>query len=143
MAQLGSEGLGFALDRLREDMVNPVLGLVRFALTPVPFNTSSEYGFLDLPALFHWVMFPAVLLGIWQVARMRSPFARFLLAYVAVFTALYAVYGELQGPRHRVQLDFAWATLQFVGVGVAMRLMSLVTVRRRAMPASAARAAQA
>ena len=134
MAQLGSEGLGFALDRLREDMVNPVLGLVRFALTPVPFNTTSEYGFLDLPAVFHWVMFPAALLGLWRVARMRHPFARFLLAYVAVFTALYAVYGELQGPRHRVQLDFAWATLQFVGVDVFMRLISQVTPRRRQTP---------
>lgn len=143
MLQLGSEGLGFALDRLREDMVNPVFGLVRFALTPVPFNTSSEYGFLEVPALFHWLMFPAALLGIWQIARMRSPFARFLLVYVAVFTALYAVYGELQGPRHRVQLDFAWATLQFAGIGVAMRLMRLVAARRRAPPASAARPARA
>ena len=132
MLQLGSEGLSFALDRLREDMVNPVLGLMRFALTPVPFNTSREYGFLDLPALFHWLMFPAALLGIWQVARMRRPFARFLLVYV-----------ELQGPRHRVQLDFAWATLQFVGIGVAVRLMRLNAARRRAPPASAARPVQA
>lgn len=143
LLQLGTEGLGFALDRLREDVVNPVLGLVRFALTPVPFNTSGEYGFLEIPALFHWLMFPAALLGLWQVARMRSPFARFLLAYAAVFSALYAVYGELQGPRHRVQLDFAWATLQFIGVGVAMRLMSLVAARRRALPAPAAHHAQA
>jgi hypothetical protein len=138
LLQLGSEGLGFALDRLREDMVNPVLGLVRFALTPVPFNTSPGYGFLDLPALFHWLMFPAVLLGIWRIARVRSPFARFLLAYVAVFTALYAVYGELQGPRHRVQLDFAWATLQFVGLGVGARLMRYVAHGRAGASAVAA-----
>jgi hypothetical protein len=138
LLQLGSEGLGFALDSLKENMVNPVLGLVRFALTPVPFNTSPEYGFLDLPALFHWLMFPAVLLGIWRVARVRSPFARFLLAYVAVFTALYAVYGELQGPRHRVQLDFAWATLQFVGLGVAARLMRYVAHGRAGASAVAA-----
>lgn len=138
MVQIGSEGLGFALDRLREDMVNPVLGMVRFALTPVPFNTSSEYGFLDIPALFHWLMFPAALLGLRQVARMRRPFTRFLLVYVAVFTALYAVYGELQGPRHRVQLDFAWAILQFVGIGVAARLMRHVARRRADASAMAA-----
>lgn len=140
---LGAEGIAFALDRLKEDMVNPLHGLVRFLLTPIPFNTSTEYGFLNLPALFHWLMFPAVLLGVWRIARMRSPFSRFLLAYLAVFTLLYAVYGELQGPRHRVQLDFAWATLQFVGVIVAARLMRQVAQDRGAAEAAAGRRSNA
>jgi hypothetical protein len=117
-AQLGTDGLEFALDRLREDMVNPLVGVVRFAVTPLPFNTEPAYGFLDIPALFHWLMLPAVALGIYRVSRSRRPFSRFLLAYTLVFVSLYAIYGELQGPRHRVQLDFALAVYQFIGIGV-------------------------
>lgn len=134
-ANLGSGGLGFALDALRADLVNPATGLVRFLLTPIPFNTEPAYAFLDLPALLHWLMLPAALLGVWQVQRSGTPFARLLLTYTLVFTALYATYGELQGPRHRLQLDFAWATFQFVGLGTALRLAGLL---RRPRPAAAA-----
>jgi hypothetical protein len=121
LLQLGTEGLSFALDRLKEDFVNPVVGLARFALTPIPFNTETAYGFLDWPAVFHWLMLPAALLGIRQVARMHRPFARFLLAYTVTFVSLYAIYGELQGPRHRIQLDFALALYQFIGARILVR----------------------
>jgi hypothetical protein len=122
--QLGPEGVAFVLDRLRSELTNPVVGFTHFLLTPIPFNTSANYAFLDLPALLHWLLMPTVALGLWTLHRRSTPFARFLLAYIAVFATLYAVYGELQGPRHRVQLDFAWATLQFVGLGVALRLLA-------------------
>lgn len=133
-AQLGTEGLNFALDRLREDMVNPLVGIVRFALTPVPFNTEAAYGFLDIPALFHWLMLPAVALGIYRVSKSGRRFSRFLLAYTVVFVSLYAIYGELQGPRHRVQLDFALAVYQFIGIGVLGNLLVAWRAYRRPAP---------
>lgn len=116
--QQGPEGLGFVRDALLEDLLNPVVGVVHFLLTPIPFNTEAAYAFLDLPALLHWLLLPAAVLGVWRVQHLGTPFARYLLTYTFVFMALYAVYGELQGPRHRMQLDFAWATYQFLGIGV-------------------------
>lgn len=125
-----------AADSLRAEFVNPALGLVRFLLTPIPFNTEAAFAFLDIPALLHWLMLPALLLGAWKVNRMNTPFSRLLVLYALVFTALYAVYGELQGPRHRVQLDYAFALFQFVGFGVLSRIVGLVATRHRAIAAT-------
>ncbi|MDP3612422.1 MAG: hypothetical protein Q8R98_11255 [Rubrivivax sp.] len=129
--QMGGAGLQSVLDALRAEFVNPVWGLLRFTLTPIPFNTSPEYAFLDFPALLHWLFLPAAVLGFLTVLRTPTPFARYLAVYTLVFVALYAVYGELQGPRHRLQLDFAWATFQFIGIGVLVRLLATISVRRR------------
>lgn len=136
--QLGSAGALFVLDRLRDDMVNPFVGFAHFLLTPIPFNTAANYAFLDLPAVVHWLLLPAALLGVWRVHRMGTAFARYLVMYTLVFAALYAIYGELQGPRHRLQLDFAWATFQFVGIGVAARLLRHLARRRAASAAATA-----
>jgi hypothetical protein len=64
---------------------------------------------------------PFFIFGLQKVWKMRTPFSRFMVAYLIVFLGLYATYGELQGPRHRVQLDFAWALLQFIGAMAVMR----------------------
>lgn len=128
--QLGTEGALFVLDRLRSDLVNPILGFARFLLTPIPFNTDANYAFLDLPAVVHWLLLPVALLGVWRVHRKGTAFAGYLIMYTLVFVALYSIYGELQGPRHRLQLDFAWATFQFIGIGVLGELMQLAARRR-------------
>lgn len=119
---VGIDAITGAVDSLREHFVNPVIGLVRFALTPIPLNTEASFAFLEGPALLHWLLLPALLLGARKIFRMKSPFSRFLVLYALTFTALYAVYGELQGPRHRVQLDYVIALFQFVGIFVIRRL---------------------
>jgi hypothetical protein len=129
----GAEGLSYVIDVLRSDLINPFVGLVHFTLTPVPFGTDREYGFLDVPALLHWLMLPAAALGLWSVASARTPFSRYLVAYTFVFVALYAVFGELQGPRHRVQLDFAWAVFQFIGLRLVFTLAPITSRPARAI----------
>ncbi|MEO7244925.1 MAG: hypothetical protein ABIX12_07240 [Rubrivivax sp.] len=121
-----------ALDAVRSDLVNPLTGFVRFVLTPIPLNTDDNYAFLDVPATLHWLLLPAVILGVWRVWHHGTAFTRYLLAYTAVFAALYATYGELQGPRHRLQLDFAWLTFQFVGLLGLPRLVDAWRHRRAA-----------
>ncbi|MDR7921523.1 hypothetical protein RHK62_04915 [Thermosynechococcus sp. HY213] len=119
---IGFGGFNYVLGELREKFVNPLFGLVRFVLTPIPFNTEEAYAFLDIPAVLHWMLIPAALLGVLKLHRMGTPFSRFLLIYVALFVGLYSIYGELQGPRHRVQLDFAWAIFQFLGLCALLRV---------------------
>lgn len=120
---VGESGLQYAANSIQENFVNPIYGLVRFILTPIPFNTEEAYAFLNIPALAHWILIPFVALGLWGLWSMKSPFSRFFIFYLLFFVALYAVYGELQGPRHRVQLDYAWAVLQFMGIITALRIL--------------------
>lgn len=116
LAWIGQGALQHFLAQLREQFVNPLYGFVHFALTPIPFKTDVIYSFLDFPALFHWLLFPFTCWGAILVYRLRTQFSIFFLLYLLVFASLYSTYGELQGPRHRVQLDYAWAVLQFIGV---------------------------
>ena len=121
---VGPAGLQYAVDKLSEDFVNPFYGFVRFALTPIPFNTALNYSFLDVPALIHWMLFPFTFWGVIAIQRLHTPFSRFFLVYLLVFISLYSVFAELQGPRHRVQFDFALAILQFIGLKSFLRCHS-------------------
>jgi hypothetical protein len=109
-------GILGALELVQNDFVNPAYGLIRFLLTPIPLNTDTNYAFLDIPSAFHWALFPVAAWGFLQVCYLRTPFSRFFLIYFVTFVSIYSLFAELQGPRHRVQLDFAWAVFQFTGL---------------------------
>lgn len=115
LLRIGPKGIDYALNVIRQNLVNPLYGIIRFTLTPIPFGTVESYAFLDLPALFHWVFLFFAFIGAVKLIRKKSDFSSFVLVYIAVFSLLYSVLGELQGPRHRVQLDYAWALLQYLG----------------------------
>lgn len=104
------------LAMIQADSLNPFYGFFSFILTPVPFGTEEHYRFLDISALIHWLLIPFVIIGVIIMLQKSSNFARFFLLYLLVFVALYSCYAELSGPRHRVQTDFAWAVLQFLGL---------------------------
>lgn len=118
---IGIDQIKDAFGILAKHYTNPVYGFLRFSLTPIPFNTDASYDFLDIPALIHWMLFPLAGVGVVMLHRYKTPFSRFFLIYFFVFAALYAVYGELQGPRHRLQLDYAWAIFQALGIMRVMR----------------------
>ncbi|MDA8787048.1 hypothetical protein N9N19_05840 [Porticoccaceae bacterium] len=111
---LGLAGLQAALREVTEYFVNPMFGIPRFILTPVPFNTGL-YSFLDYPALFHWFMMPAVVVGFHIVYKCKTPFAKFFITYFLLMICLYGVAGHFQGPRQRLQLEFMLAVFQFFG----------------------------
>ena len=118
LIRLGGYGIEYAISRIQEHFVNPAYGFARFILGPIPFNTETAhaaYAFLHIPMLLHWMLMPFAALGFARAFRIRTAFSRFFLLYLLAFCGLYAVYGELQGPRHRVQLDYALAILQFLG----------------------------
>lgn len=102
--------------QIKENFVNPIYGFIHFILTPIPFGTHESYSFLDVPALIHWILIPFAIRGVFIILKRPSNYERFFLLYLLVFVLLYSTFGELQGPRHRVQLDFAWAVLQFTGL---------------------------
>jgi len=87
-------------------------GLVRFALTPRPWGLDQKYGFLILPACLHWLHLIPAIVGGWYLWK-RSSATRFLILYILVASLLYGGVDVLQGPRHRVQLTFVLAWMQF------------------------------
>jgi hypothetical protein len=106
----------YSLARMQRDFVNPLFGFVRFLLTPVPFRMGDSYSFLNISASFHWIMMPFTTWGIVLLLRQKTPFSWFFLLYAFAFFGLYSVFAPLQGPRHRVQLDFALAVFQFLAL---------------------------
>lgn len=123
--------LDYAFDVLSDTLVNPLYGFVRVLMTPIPFNTEEAFAFLNIPALIHWLLLPFLAIGLGTLWRIRTPFTRFFIVYTLLFLCLYALVGELQGPRHRVQLDYAIALLQFVGLLTAARRLHLGKVTQR------------
>ncbi len=119
---VGQNFLQYSWLVLQNSLVNPIYGFVRFLLTPIPFNTELNYSFLNIPALIHWILIPFVFIGIHRVWYLKTFFTRFFIIYIFVFLSLYSIFSDLQGPRHRVQLDFALAILQFVGLMVVLKL---------------------
>jgi len=118
----GGGGVQYAMDSIWENLVNPIFGFVKIALTPIPFGADEDYSFLDYSALLHWALMPFAVIGFLIMCRQKSKFSTLLVTYFLVFLTLYAFYGELQGPRHRVQLDLALATFQFFGLWRFVRL---------------------
>lgn len=126
LAGIGQARLDQALTTLQSELVNPAYGMIRFLLTPIPLNTTEATAYLDLPAAIHWLLIPFAVFGGYKIYQLKTPFSRFFLVYFMTFVGLYSMFGELQGPRHRVQLDFALAVFQFAGV------LALVRDSRRA-----------
>ncbi|MDA3877953.1 MAG: hypothetical protein PF483_12785 [Halothiobacillus sp.] len=128
LTALGVHGLSDAYARLQAGFVNPLYGVSRILLTPIPFHTTVHYAFLDLPQVFHWAMMPALVYGVVRVWRRATLTARFVVIYFLLMILLYGMFGNLQGPRHRVQIDGLIALFQFYGALGLLRQM--VTVGR-------------
>jgi hypothetical protein len=122
-------GLSYGINLIISTFSDPLYGLIHFALTPIPFLADATYAFLNLPAFYHWLAFPFLLVGVRAVHRMKTPFSRFFIIYFCTIIAFYSVFEGLQGPRHRFQLAFAFAIFEFTGVLVFLRAVVPVAAR--------------
>ena len=89
-------------------------GVFRFLLTPRPWAVDEGYGFLVVPAIVHWLLLPfalGALLSLWHHRH-----ARLLIVFSGLMLMAYGWVDELQGPRHRVQMLFALAWIQWHAV---------------------------
>lgn len=101
-------------------------GLLRAPLTPQPWSVEEEYSFLVIPAMLHWLFFVPLLFGA-SMLWARSGGARLAIVFLVLMLLLYAAVPGLQGPRHRVQLTFLVAWMQF---HFFWQLTALVVQRR-------------
>jgi hypothetical protein len=61
------------------------------------------------------MMLPALGYGVFRVWRRSTLTARFVVLYFLAMILLYGMFENLQGPRHRYQLDGLIALFQFYG----------------------------
>jgi len=94
------------------ELVFTLSGIVHIILTPRPWGISPEYSFLTIAAVLHWLFLLPTVIGGGMLWR-QSKEAALLIIYCLVLIVLYGSYAELQGPRHRLQLVFIIAWMQF------------------------------
>jgi hypothetical protein len=116
LSLIGMGMLSSALSSMQDGFVNPLYGSIRYLMTPIPFNTTEHYNFLDLPQVLYWLLLPCMGYGIYRVWRRTTLTGRFIVIYFFLMVALYAMFGNLQGPRHRYQLEGLIVVFQFLGL---------------------------
>lgn len=126
IGMIGPTRIQFAISSMQSRFINPLWGAPHFLLTPIPFNTDPNYRFLDFPAIFHFATVPFMVIGALSILRTRSLFARFFIINFMLFCCLYSVYAELQGPRHRVQLEYSIAVFQFLGIIITWKFLKRI-----------------
>ena len=95
-------------------------GGLAFLITPRPWGVAEEYEFLRLPALLHWLTLPLLPVGgllLWRRHRYLQP----LVLFALLTWLFYANLPWLNGPRHRFQLVFVLAWMQFAAAGWLLR----------------------
>ena len=104
------------LTHLKFDLSLPA-NLLKFLLTPAPWQVSPNYEFLILDAIQHWALFPFMLLGA-LYGFMNQPKLRPLFVYAAFLILLYAAVPAQTGVRYRFQLIFIIAPCQLYGLHI-------------------------
>ena len=87
-------------------------GTLRFTLTPLPWKLMDSYSFQLISCALHLVFAVPAVLGMIVLWR-ESTTARLVIIYLAIILCFYGAGDALQGPRHRVQVSFIFAWVQF------------------------------
>ena len=105
-------GLSHMVDLHSADLA---YGWLRTLLSPLPWSLQPEYGFLQVPAVLHFALFPIMVLGAYSLWR-TAPSTRLLFIYAMLVLLAVSAHPELQGPRHRIQILFILAWAEFHGL---------------------------
>lgn len=99
-------------------------GCLRWLTTPRPWALSADTSFLLLPSLWHWAtLIPAVVgaAHFWRTGKA----AKLCLIYLAIAIVLYGAFELEQSPRHRLQVTFVIAWLQFHAFWIVTHAVSI------------------
>lgn len=108
---LGWQGLSEGVGKLA---LGPAIvgGTAKVIIVPRPWGLESEYTFLTVAAMLHWIFLVPTVLGVAQLWR-AVPQLRFLFIYLAIILLFYGAFEELQGARQRIQVLFIYGWAQF------------------------------
>ncbi|WP_147323432.1 hypothetical protein [Chitinophaga silvatica] len=106
----------FEINLFLGSFTNPLFGAIRYLFTPIPWQIEPDYTFLFWPSVFNWISLPFMIYGIFMLFKMDNPGIKLLMLYFILISIFYGCFGELQGPRHRLQIDFIIILAQLIGV---------------------------
>ena len=95
---------------------NPIIGIIRFILTPLPFNIKEQYSFLLFASWIDFLLFPFLIYGIYKFLSLDSKYKNFIFIYVSLIVIFYGCFSELQGVRHKIQILPFLFLFQFIGI---------------------------
>lgn len=87
-------------------------GFVRMMLTPLPWQVSSTYAFLTIPAIWNVLLFIPMCVGIW-VAYKRKMNKMYMIFFFGVIF-IYSLSSQEQGARYYFQLIWLTSFFQFL-----------------------------
>ena len=103
---------------------NPIIGTIRFILTPLPFHMYNGYNFLLFPSLIDFLLLPFFFYGIYLFYKINSKYKYLILIYFFIMIIFYGSFPELAGPRHKIQI-FQFIIL-FQGLGIIQIIKQIV-----------------
>lgn len=112
------------LDLFISHFSNPIIGIIRFILTPLPFHMANGYNFLLFPSLIDFLLLPLFFYGIYLFYKIKSKYKYLILIYFFIVIIFYGSFPELAGPRHKIQI-FSFIIL-FQGLGIIKIIKQIV-----------------
>ena len=98
------------------DAVNPLYGVPRFLLTPIPFyELYNGYGYLHFAALLHWIFIPLFFYGWLHLYSINKKVFLVFTIYLLAVLCFFGVYAPVQGPRHRLNTSLIIIIFQYIG----------------------------
>jgi len=102
---------------------NVVFGMVRYMLTPLPFNIDPDYSFITVASLLHWLFIPIAVYGLYIFTKRHYKNLMPFLIMALLLTVFYGSFSELQGPRHRIGILGFIALIQALGLWEILKVI--------------------
>lgn len=99
-----------------QNLTNPLVGILRYIFTPLPFHATEHYEFLNLASPIDFLLFPLFFYGIYYGWKTGQKIFILLIIYLSFLCLFYGTFAELQGVRQKVQIYFIFILFQFVGI---------------------------
>lgn len=94
------------------DFVNIITSVPRVILSPRPWAIQSEFSFLIVPAIFHWIFLIPAIIGFFRITPINKNI-RLLSIYVVMFIGFYSLFSGLSSVRMRFQIIFVIILFQY------------------------------
>jgi hypothetical protein len=113
-----------AINIIKEYNYNSLLGFIRILITPLFFSPLEIYSFLFISAIFKFIAFPFLFLGVLSSFKFRkSKLFQILFIYTFLLLLILASTSILQGPRQRLQVESILIYFEFIGIIYFMKLL--------------------
>jgi len=103
---------------------NPIYGIGKVLLTPLPFKQAENLDFIVFSSLLHWLFIPLLLYGFLTFMKNIKHYNKLVFLFIIYAFIIIVVYGmsnQFHTPRNRFQLVFILSFFQFFGLMLVVK----------------------